>query len=466
MKQKVHKAGEGKRPASRSRPQTLSVTSFVDRLANWLIAQALADAEIEAIIAGCCERFSAAGVPIYRAHLSLSVLHPLYSSVGYLWRRGEGLQVSGYRHLRDGVSQERYLRSPYFHLRQNELSYLRRRLDPFSNPEFPVLEELRDEGATDYLAYVINFEPSGQQGMMGSWATDRKGGFGVEDIEALLRIQERLAVACKVAIRNAVARRVLSTYLGRDAGGRVLSGQIRRGDGETVRAAIVWGDLRESTAMAERLGREAYTEMLNLFFDTVAGAIEDAGGEILSLVGDAFLAVFPSGRNRKESLAACRKALAGALEAPRRMAEINETRKARGEVALEFGLGLHVGNVMYGNVGLVDRLSFSAFGAAVNEAVRLQEVAKTHDTPIVASADFVDHAGGDWDPLGEIQLRGFEHRVPVYRPRSGAGQDHAVVRRDRRVGLSDAEAIVLLQRHGPFAMSDARGDGTEPGDDV
>jgi adenylate cyclase len=405
------------------------------------MTQALADSEIEDVIAGCCERLSAAGVPVYRAHLSFSVLHPLYSSVGYLWRRGEGLQVSGYRHLRDGVSPERYLRSPYFYLRQSGLSYLRRRLGTSIRPEFPILEELRDEGVTDYLAYVISFDPSGRQGMMGSWASDWAGGFGLEGIEALLRIQERLAVACKVAIRHAIARRVLSTYLGRDAGERVLSGQIKLGDGETIRAAIVWGDLRNSTVMAEQLGRAAYTKTLNLFFDTVAGAIEDAGGEILSLVGDAFLAVFPCERNRKASSEACRKALAGAVEAPRRMAEINAAR----EVALEFGLGLHVGNVMYGNVGLVDRLSFSAFGAAVNEAVRLQEVSKMVATPIVASDDFVDYAGGDWDPIGEMELQGFQHRVAVHRPRLGAGQTRAVVRRDRSIGLSDAEAIVLLR---------------------
>src|SRR5918997_2026455 len=149
--------------------------------------------------------------------------------------------------------------------------------------------------------------------------------------------------------------------------------------------------------------------------------IEDAGGEILSLVGDGFLAVFPCARNRKDNTEACRKALAGGLEAPRRVAEVNAARQARGEAALEFGLGLHVGNVMYGNVGLVDRLSFSAFGAAVNEAVRLQELAKTCATPIVASADFVDYAGGDWEALGEAELRGFEDPVAVYRPRDGAG---------------------------------------------
>ena len=176
--------------------------------------------------------------------------------------------------------------------------------------------------------------------------------------------------------------------------------------------------------------------------------LRDYRGEILSLVGDGFLSVFRCARNRRDSAEACRKALAGAVEAPGRMAEVNAARRTRGEAPLEFGLGLHVGNVMYGNVGLVDRLSFSAFGAAVNEAVRLQDLAKTCRTPIVASADFVDYAGGDWDALGETELRGFEHPVAVFRPRDGARHGDKVVRRDRSVGLSDAEAIVLLQRDG------------------
>src|SRR6202008_4553858 len=136
---------------------------------------------------------------------------------------------------------------------------------------------------------------------MGSWATDQRGGFSDGEIEALLGIQNTLAVACKMAARSGVAKSALSTYLGTQGGERVLSGQIKRGDGEPTRAAIVWGDLRNSTAMAEQLGRQSYIDNLNGFFDSTAGAVADSGGEILSFIGDGFLALFPSGVNHTDS---------------------------------------------------------------------------------------------------------------------------------------------------------------------
>ena len=436
------------RPERRA-PVAVPEPRRLDSLADWLVAQALADADVEAVIAGCCTRLFEAGVPIVRAHFSFSVLHPLYSAVGYLWKKDGGLEVSGYRHLRDGAERGRYLNSPYYHLRTNKLTSLRRSPLAEGEPEFPVLAELREQGATDYVAYSIGFDQKGEQAMMGSWATDRPGGFSTADMYVLEHIQDRLAVACKVGIRNAVVHRLLATYLGKSAGERVLSGQIKRGDAETIRAAIVWGDLRDSTALADRLGRGPYSEVLNVFFDTVAGAIEDAGGEILSLAGDGFLAVFPTRRRRRDIIRACRKALAGALEAPHRMAEVNAERERQRMEPLHFGLGLHVGNIMYGNVGLVDRLAFSAFGATVNETVRLQEIAKGHATPIVASGEFVGYVGGDWESLGEKELRGFEQPVDVFRPIADAGQERRIPRRERSLsGITDAEAIVLLHRSG------------------
>jgi adenylate cyclase len=449
MEQRTKEKAGPAAPQRRSKPASVADTSRVDALADWLIANALADADVETVIAGCCNQLAEAGVPLVRAHFTFAVLHPLYSSVGYLWRKDGGLEVSGYRHLGERAAPDRYLRSPYYHLKKNNLAFLRRSPTAESEAEFAILAELRAEGVTDYVAYAIGFDPASDQGMMGSWATTRPGGFSAADMHVLQHIQDRLAVACKNGVRNAIAHRVLSTYLGRSAGERVLSGQIKRGDAETIRAAIVWGDLRDSTALAERLGRGPYAEVLNLFFDTVAGAIEDAGGEILSLAGDGFLAVFPTRRRRRDIVRACRKALAGATEAPLRMAEVNAEREKQRKEPLHFGLGLHVGNIMYGNVGLVDRLAFSAFGATVNETVRLQEIAKWHSIPVVASSEFVGYVGGTWESLGEKELRGFEQPVDVFRPLGRAGEERRLPRRDRSLqGLTDAEAIVLLHRSG------------------
>jgi len=433
--------------------ETASAASrpLVDRAAQWLMAQALDDADLEAVVRGCCERLHGAGVPIARVQLSFSMLHPLYRGIGYTWRRGQGLQVDAYRHTAGNAKPDRYLKSPYYHLKRHNLDHLRRRLDTGGASEFPIFDDLRQEGLTDYLAFASSFELGRAQGMLGSWSTDQRGGFTDGEIEALLGIQDSLAVACKMAARSGVAKSALATYLGGKAGERVLSGQIKRGDGETTRAAIVWGDMRNSTAMAEQLGRQSYIDNLNAFFDATAGAVADAGGEILSFLGDGFLAIFPSGRNQKETSEACKLALSAALEATHRMAETNRQRAERDEVVLGYGLALHIGNVMFGNVGLAERLSFSVFGSTVNEVARLETLTKKFQTPIVASEEFTGYCGGEWEALGSESLRGVNAPMAVFRPAAPGGELAAarVIQRSRVRDFSDAEAVILLHRDNP-----------------
>jgi adenylate cyclase len=434
--------------------ETASAASrvLVERAAEWLMAQALKDADLETVVRGCCERLQAAGVPIARVHFTFSMLHPLYRAVGYTWRRGQGLQVDAYRHTAGNTPPERWLRSPYYYLLKHGLEHLRRRLDTGGASEFPVFEELRKEGLTDYLAFTSAFEMGKAQGMLGSWSTDQRGGFTDGEIEALLGIQDSLAVACKMAARAGVAKSALSTYLGVKAGERVLSGQIKRGDGETTRAAVVWGDMRNSTQMAEQLGRQSYIDNLNAFFDATAGAVADAGGEILSFIGDGFLAVFPCERNQKESSEACKLALSAALEATHRMAETNRQRAERDEMVLDYGMGLHIGNVMFGNVGLAERLSFSVFGSAVNEVARLETLTKKYATPIIASQEFIGYCGGEWEALGSEPLRGVNAPMAVFRPAPAGGEPAPaarVIQRSRARDFSDAEAVILLHRDSP-----------------
>jgi adenylate cyclase len=436
--------------------ETASAASraLVERAADWLMAQALNDTDLETLVRGACERLHAAGVPIARVQLSFSMLHPLYRGIGYTWRRGQGLQVDAYRHTPQGTAQpERYTKSPYYHLKRHGLDHMRRRLDTGGAAEFPIFDDLRKEGLTDYIAFATSFEMGKAQGMMGSWSSDQRGGFTDSEIEALLGIQNTLAVACKMAARSGVAKSALSTYLGAQAGERVLSGQIKRGDGETTRAAIVWGDLRNSTELADQLGRQAYIDSLNGFFDATAGAVADAGGEILSFIGDGFLAIFPSGRNHKDSSEACKLALSAALEATHRMTEHNRQRAAADEQPLGYGLSLHIGNVMFGNVGLAERLAFSVFGSTVNEVARLEALTKKFTTPIVASEEFTNYCGGDWEQLGRETLRGVNAPMAVFRPVLPGGElaPARLIQRSRVRDFSDAEAVILLHRDAPAA---------------
>lgn len=426
-------------------------TNLIDKVADWLMAQALDDTELEALVSGCCERLSAAGVPLARANFSFSVLHPLYRAMGFTWRRGEALEVEGFRHVQEGEA-DGFLNSPYYYLLSNKLEYMRRRLDSAGPLGFPVLDTLRQQGLVDYLAFMTQFRRGSGQGMMGSWATDQADGFSESDIAALLRIQMRLAVAARMAVQASLARNTLATYLGANAGAQVLDGNIRRGDGETIKAAIVIADMRDSTRLAEELGRQAYIESLNAFYDGVASAFADAGGEILSFMGDGFLAIFPSGDDPAGRKEACERAFAAALAAAERMAEVNGVRKEQGLCEIGYGLGLHIGSVMFGNVGLEDRLAFSVFGSAVNEASRLESLTKTLGVPILASEEFRSRLSSKWLELGEQTMRGVAHPIAVYTPcLDEECRTVPVKRRVRVAGRSNAESVVLLQRERPAA---------------
>ncbi len=422
-------------------------TVLLDKVGNWLMRSAIAGDDLETLIRGFCERLAAAGLPLSRIQLSFSVLHPLYRATGFTWKRGEGLTAESYRHV-EGDQTDRFTLSPYFYLLHHKLDHLRRRIDVDGKPEFPIFAELKEQGITDYLAFVHSFDGETGQGMLGSWATDSADGFNDDTISALLSMQNQVAVAAKMAVLGKLADNMLTTYLGSDAGKRVLSGQIKRGDGETVRAALVMGDMRDSTLLAEKHGRQIFIETLNRFFDTVASPFNRSGGQILSFIGDGFLAVYPCDRHKTESQIACRAALAAAQLAEARMRELNRYRRTKGLWEIGYGIGLNVGNVMFGNVGLTDRLSFSVFGAAVNEVQRLQSVTKKLSANIVASEPFANYCGGEWKLLGVEKMKGVEKPMKVLSPAESdltvAEAKEAVERADQ--GLSDAEHLVILHR--------------------
>ncbi len=421
--------------------------TLIDKLTDWIVSQALDDPDLEQIVRGTCERLAAAGIPVSRIHMSFSVLHPLYHAMGFTWIRNEGITVDGYRHA--DTMGDRFTKSPYFYLINNGLRHMRRRIEDNDCLDFPIFEELHEQGYSDYLAFVRQFEIDTGKGMLGSWATKRPGGFSEDELAALMRIEKRLAVTAKIAVLRDLTSNALTTYLGEDAGKRVMDGQIQRGDGETIRAAIVMGDIRKSTQLAEELGRQAYIETLNSFFDNVAGAFSDAGGEILSFIGDGFLAIFPCNSNTKAAREkACRLAHKAALTASVRMHESNKQRIKNGDEPIGYGLGMHIGNVMFGNVGLETRLTFSVFGAAVNETARLEAYTKKFNHTVIASPEFRKRCKGEWQSLGKHALRGFEQHVELFGADTGIAlkSGEQIPRCHREKSLSDAENVILLHQ--------------------
>lgn len=360
-------------------------------VADWVMDSAIADLPADKLLEGACVRLLAAGLPIARAHMSYRTLHPSIESVSLLCDKGE--PVRAMEHMHGAGSSAIWQRSPFYFMIQNDLVALRRRLaGPAALIDFVVLEDLQADGYTDYLALMVKFDdgPVDSSGrgnrIVTSWTTRRHEGCVNDDIAALLRVKQRLGVAAKMAIKNQIATNVVSTYLGPTAGAQVLSGNIQRGDGQTIHAVIFYSDLRGSSGLADRLPGSAYISLLNGYFECAAGAVLDAGGEVLNYIGDGVLAIFPIGEMSEEE--AAEAALGAAKEARRRLQDVNENLRFMGRDPLEFGVALHVGDVVFGNMGSGGRLAFTTIGSAVNKVARLETLPKTLDAPILMSGEF------------------------------------------------------------------------------
>ena len=221
-------------------------------------------------------------------------------------------------------------------------------------------------------------------------------------------------MVCKIIIKDQIAHNIVTAYLGPNAGRQVLSGHIKRGDCETVHAVIWYSDMRHSTTMAESMPVEDFLAAVNAYFECTAGAVLEHGGEVLRFIGDAVLAIFPIRQGGASAGEACGAALAAARQATEMMDRVNRTRADVGEEQLAFGLGLHVGDVMYGNIGVPQRLEFSVIGRAANEVARIEDLTKPSGHPILASEEFVRHLPFTPPSLGKHDFRGVLHPIEVF----------------------------------------------------
>lgn len=402
----------GRSPGGRGEP-------LIDAIADWLITASLGESSLESLFEGCCNRLYAAGIPLARVFITFSTLHPLFEARSLTWRRDRPLEAESFVHGSAATSAE-WQGSPLNFMVRHGTPLLRRRLTGSdAGREFPVLGSLAAEGCTDYVGTLVPFGPPGRitmDGIAGSFATDGVDGFTDSDVAALLRIHRRLAVACRVSIERQVTRNILTAYLGRNAGRRVRSGQIRRGDGQTIAAAIWYSDLRDSTKLAETLPATEFLGLLNRYFECTAGAVLAGGGEVLTFIGDAVLAIFPIGARIATAGHACAQALAAADDAVRRLDALNGERHDAGQAPIRFGLGLHRGEIMFGNIGVPERLQFTAVGPAVNEVERIQTLSKTLGLPVLVSDAFARALRRKWIGMGTHRLRGVAKPVTVFAP--------------------------------------------------
>ncbi|MBL6616938.1 MAG: adenylate/guanylate cyclase domain-containing protein [Reyranella sp.] len=380
-------------------------TILGDTISEWLAEEALHDSQPAALYGELCERLRGVGLPILRGQVAFRILHPLYDATSILWTADKGAVVSLFRP--DDGGQERFRRSPFGFALAHRLPVLRRRLvGETALLDFPDLEEFRALGGTDYVVFLVAFDREAKTGIICSWLADRASGFTDGEIVQLRRITRDLSIAMKSRIERSVAHNVAHAYLGKRAGEAVLSGLIRRGDGEKVTAALWYSDLRQSTTLADRLSAEDFLKLLGRYFEMTAAAVLDHGGEVVSLIGDAVLGLFRVDGSPQE---ACRRALDAAREARRRLG----TMAPPSNLPLDFGIALHLGQVIHGNVGVPDRLQFTVVGSAVNEVVRVQDLTKQLNAPVLATAPFAAAVPGPWRPAGEHVLRGLETPMPI-----------------------------------------------------
>lgn len=383
------------------------------RAIDWLVRESVRERFIDDVFARVCELLRADGLPLDRATLHLRALHPQFIGATIEWRPGMAAAEVRF-HDRSTLATRAYLDSPVRSLFEGAEG-IRRRLDhegPDQRPLGNIFAELQAQGFVDYVALPMTFTDGRRHAC--SWATRRPQGFDTRELLELEELLPLLAMALEIRLNRRIARILLETYVGERAGRRILDGDITRGSGEVVHAAICYTDLRGFTRLSQQLPVDRLLTLLNRYFDIVGDAVSEHGGEILKFVGDGLLAVFPL-----ESGEACGRAYAAALAAQRGMHAWNAERLAYGEPPVGFGLALHVGDVLWGNIGTATRLDFTVVGPAVNVAHRLEELAKALRREVVLSGTFAAGCPASrirLQPLGSFRLRDVEEPIEVYAP--------------------------------------------------
>ena len=383
----------------------------VNPVVEWLLKEGWTATDSKTLIEGLAVRLVAQGVPLSRLLVFIHSLLPQAVGVRYTWNRDSGCAESWsapYSVMETGTFRD----SPVFAIIEGAKAVIRRRLDiPDPSLDYPILKDLLAAGATDYVAMPLVFS-DGETHVI-TFVADRPGGFIDAELDGMKELVVVLARLLEVHTVRRITRNLLDTYLGKHTGERVLQRLVRRGDGEDIHAVIWFCDLRDSTAMADSMPRSAFLGILNDFFDCVAGAVLDHGGEVLRYIGDAALAIFPTGTSsygvRREccdTVTACHAALEAAQDAQARMKVLNQKRAQSGEPPLRYGLALHIGDVTYGNIGVPERLEFTVVGAAANEAARMEGLCKTLNQPLLISSEFRRCFPGEMISLGFHTLRG------------------------------------------------------------
>lgn len=374
---------------------------------DWFVRTNHEQPFLDELFGQLCQKLVQDGLPITRGTLHVRGLHPQFIGVSMIWRN-DGRPVE--MRMIDRVIIE----GPEFHNSPIKALYegadaVHQRLDlPTSGPEYGIYADLRGQGFTDYVARPLVGSDGRRHAM--SFATDRPGGFSSDDLFTVDDLLPLVSMAAEARIGRKITKTILETYVGRQAGREILAGNIRRGAHQLIDAAVWIADLAHFSELADHAPREEVLAVLDTFFDAMGHPIENHGGEILKFMGDAVMCVF-----RLDRPDAVERALAAAKGAYLAMEAIGQKRCAAGGTPLGYGLGLHLGQVIFGNIGTRNRLDFTVIGPAVNEAARLERLSRTLGRHVVISDTFAAHARHHGlIPLGQHQLRGRDTPIELF----------------------------------------------------
>jgi adenylate cyclase len=380
----------------------------IQKVVEWLVDGARSAPTGPGLLTETCERLVVAGVPLWRVGAFVKTLHPDAFGRSFIWRQGADVVIN--------TADFDFPDTPEF--RQSPLAILygsgqevRYRLNDPESRRFPFFDDMRAEGVTDYIALPLHFTDGTTHAT--SWTTKHADGFSDEHIAALRLIVRPFARLGEILALRRTAATLLDTYVGNRAGERIMAGQIRRGHAETMQAAIWLSDLRGFTALSDRLAPEIVVDILNQYFDCQVPTIRQHGGEILKFMGDGLLAVFPIAKDHDNIGEVCARVLQAAREA-RTNVDAMQYPSGEGGERFRFGVALHIGGILFGNIGGSSRLDFTCIGPAVNLAARLEKIAGRLARIVVASEAFAGAGPGDWTDLGEFPVAGFSKAARVY----------------------------------------------------
>ena len=378
-------------------------------LFDWLVDGTPGTQSPMVIVGRLCADLRRAGVPIDRATAFVRTLHPHIAGRRFSWN--PGLEVATVDNLPwGGTTSKDFLVSPLPDLFATGAEH-RSVLRGTGPLKYSGLEDVRKAGMTDYLALPMKFMGGSVHAI--TFATAAPDGFTDEQVDALRWVVRPLSRVAEALALMRTAVNLLNTYVGRNAGERILSGHIQRGETEKIRCVIWFSDLRGFTSMSGEKTPAETIAVLNELFECQVPAIEEHGGEVLKFIGDGMLAIFAVGEQQTEQ-AAANSAVSASVKAFKALAELNLARKARGAESIRFGLSLHVGEVAYGNIGGSSRLDFTAIGSAVNLASRIEGLTGKLGKDLLLSEEVARLVTRPTRSVGSFELKGIAEPRTVF----------------------------------------------------